>query len=324
MANSTTVPGLPGGPLETDYPIHLKILPEWMTQNRPGIPAMMPRRSVQHGNGNPHSTAASEAQYLFNGAEGRQASYHSTCDDRECWVMIPADEVTWQAADGGGPGNMNGFSCEMIEDADLWADPGRRDRVITVTADFMGRVAARLNIDKPERHWDFNWVVAGCPAFCETEHPDRHNCPDKLRHTMIGGRLAWDIYADRWFAARTDERKRMGSPEPGPVTPTGPTYAAPDVPAFVAEDVLRGYPSDHPFKNTTAHACLREWTVKTTTPRRQTSSAGSKEVGPPLEAGTRFPGWYIFKSGRRWWVLTKSGTRVTMSDLVERVTVRRE
>src|SRR4029453_5553951 len=169
----TAVPGLPGGPLATEYPIHLKILPEGMTRNRPGIPASTPRRSVQHGNGNPNSAAASEAQYLFNGAEGRQASYHSTshekefwggipaadgrylfsgaegreasypstCDDKECWVMIPADEVTWQAADGGGPGNMNGFSCEMIEDANLWADPGRRDRVISVTADFMGRVA---------------------------------------------------------------------------------------------------------------------------------------------------------------------------------------
>jgi hypothetical protein len=59
MTFSTAVPGLPGGPLATDYPIHLKILPDWMTQNRPGIPASTPRRSVQHGNGNPNSAAAS-------------------------------------------------------------------------------------------------------------------------------------------------------------------------------------------------------------------------------------------------------------------------
>jgi len=297
--------------LATEYPVHLKILPEGMTQNRPGIPASTPRRSVQHGNGNPNSAAASEAQYLFNGAEGRQASYHSTCDDKECWVMIPADEVTWQAADGGGPGNMNGFSCEMIEDENLWADPGRRNRVITVTADFMGRVAARLNIDKPEQHRDFNFNNA--PS-------ERHDCPNKLRYTMIGGRLAWDIYADRWHAARSDERKRMGSP--GQVTPTDPAFVPPDVPNFVGEDVMRGYPSDHPFKNTTAFACLRQWTVKTTTPRRHTSSAKAQEVGPPLEAGSTFPGWYIFKSGGNWWVLTKGGTRVAMSDLVEQITVR--
>jgi hypothetical protein len=269
---------------------------------------------VQHGNGNPNSSAAAEAQYLFNGAEGRQASYHSTCDDRECWVMIPADEVTWQAADGDGPGNMNGFSCEMIEDATLWADPGRRDRVIAVTADFMGRVAARLNIDRPQQHWDFNF-----------NDPDRHDCPNKLRHTMIGGRLAWDIYVDRWNAAKLDERRRMSGQQPVPppdrIPHIDPTFAAPDVPDFIAADAERGFPSDHPLKNTTAYACLRQWTVKTTTPRRLTASLKSKEVGPPLQAGETFPGWYIFKIGGNWWVLTRSGTRVAMNDLVERMTV---
>lgn len=214
---STSIPGLPGGPLGTDYPIHLLIVPPSQSNNRPGYTARTPRKGLQHGNGNPNSTAAGEARYLFNGAEGRQASYHSTADDIEVWIMIPANEVTWQAADGDGPGNMNGFSCEMVEDADIWGNYDRRDREISYTADFMGRVAARLNIDKPEQHWDYNYNNA--PS-------QRHDCPNRLRHTSIGGRLAWDIYVDRWKVARADEKARMTggvSPTTPPAKPVYPT-----------------------------------------------------------------------------------------------------
>ena len=206
MTYKTTVPGLPGGELETSHPIKIKLVPEWRTLNRPGIAARTPRRSVQHGNANPNSTAAGEANYLYNGAGGRQASYHSATDDRETWVMVPADEVTWQAADGGGPGNMNGFSNEMVEDAALWADPQRRARVIENAAEFMGKVAARLNIARPERHWDFN---AGDPG--------RHHCPDKLMSLGL-----WATYEAKWHAYRAAEAARMkGEAAPAPVVKGG-------------------------------------------------------------------------------------------------------
>lgn len=204
---TTEIPGLPGGPLVTTYPIHIKLIPTWRTNNRPGTKAKTPRLSVIHGNGNPNSSAAGEATYLYNGAEGRQASYHSAADDKEVWVMVPADEVTWQAADGfNGPGNNNGFSCETVEDANLWANPQRRDRLIDIAADFNGRVAARLGIAKPQQHWDFNFALA--PS-------QRHDCPNKLRYTRINGRLAWDIFAGKWQAAKADELKRM-NPKPEP------------------------------------------------------------------------------------------------------------
>ena len=44
---------------------------------------------------------------------------------------------TWQAADGGGPGNMNGLSCEMMEADVIWSDPARRNKLIAITADFI-------------------------------------------------------------------------------------------------------------------------------------------------------------------------------------------
>ncbi len=212
---TTTIPGLPGGPLVTSYPVKLLIVPAGQTNNRPGIKARSPRRSVQHGNGNPNSTAAGEARYLFNGAEGRQASYHAASDDTEVWVMIPLDEVTWQAADGSGPGNMNGLSCEMVEDEDLWASVARRDRCIAIAADFMGRCSARLGIARPERHWDFNWVQC-CSAPCDVLCGDRHHCPDKLMSLRIEGRLAWDIYAARWQTAKAAELAGSGPPSPAP------------------------------------------------------------------------------------------------------------
>ena len=209
---STVIPGIPGGPVPTIAPVKIKLIPEWRTNNRPGIIARTPRRSVQHGNGNPNSSAAAEANYLYGGAGGRQASYHSSTDDKETWVMVPGNEVTWQAADGSGPGNMNGFSNEMVEDSALWANPARRMTCIRNTADFMGTIAARLDIAKPEQHWTFNFNSS-----------DRHDCPNKLRYVRIDGRLAWDIYADLWYAAKAAERARMT----GGDVPTTPTPSEP-------------------------------------------------------------------------------------------------
>jgi hypothetical protein len=289
---TTEIPGLPGGPLVTTYPIHIKLIPTWRTHNRPGIKARMPRRSVQHGNGNPNSSAAGEATYLFNGAEGRQASYHSAADDKEVWVMVPADEVTWQAADSAGPGNMNGYSCEMVEDSALWANPARRDRCIAITADFMGRVAARLGIAKPEQHWDFNYML---PA------PQRHDCPNKLRHTTINGRLAWDIYVQQWQAAKADELKRM---QPTPVEvkphPIG-NEATKDGETRVDENgiiwvwVHREFPIELPVQT-------YEWADKTS------------GKGPILPAGKPVTGYWLTTVDGDMWVTSRQGWRWRVAD----------
>lgn len=219
---TTTVPGLPGGPLETTYPVALKIIPVGL--QRPGAPAHMPRRSVQHGNGNPNAMAAADAQWLANGApndQGKptQTSWHAIGDDTQVIVQVPLNEVTWHAADGSGPGNMNGLSCEMSEHSAIWSDQGRALRCIANCADFMGRCAARFNIAKPEQHWDFNWVEC-CNAPCDVQCGNRHNCPDKLRHSTIAGRPAWDIYVGDWNAAKTDELARMHGTTPTPVQPS--------------------------------------------------------------------------------------------------------
>ena len=214
---STEVPGLPGGPLRTTYPITVNLIPSSNTRQRSGLTAHTPRRSVQHGTGNPNNpNAAAEAQWFVNGADGGTASIHYCTDDTKAVCCLPFNEVSWQAADGAGPGNMNGFSCEMMEANSIWQDFGRRDKLIAITADLMGRTAARLGVAVPERHWDFNEGTA-----------DRHHCPDKLMNTGL-----WESsYVPKWQAARADELKRMAGDNP-PATDTDyPAHrvAAPDV-----------------------------------------------------------------------------------------------
>lgn len=318
---ATPIPGLPGGPLVTTHPVQIKLIPSWRTNNRPGITARTPRRSVQHGNGNPNSTAAGEANYLFNGAEGRQASYHSSTDDKETWVMVPANEVTWQAADGSGPGNMNGFSNEMVEDAALWNNPTRRDRVIANAAELMGGIAARLDIDKPEQHWDFNYASA-----------DRHNCPNKLRFTTINGKSAWEIYVEKWRAAKVAELKRMNGEQPTKPTeppPVKPIYAD-AVTAWMGDDLKKASPSDHSFMVTVDGAEVkvkcwgveREYEVTKSTPRYLGPDVKGKRVGGNLVVGEEFVGSYFAVVGKTRWTITRWGSWIRADALTPRVSVR--
>jgi hypothetical protein len=210
MSYSTNVPGVPGGPLITDYAIRQNLTAVDGYQ-RMGQKAGTPRRSIQHGTANASNPSAwQEAQYFVNGAEGRQASVHSFGDDNEIVIGVPMDEIAWQAADGNGPGNMNGFACEMMEATVIWQNATRRNRLIYICADFMGRCSARFGVTKPERHWDFNANSA-----------DRHHCPNKLMSISENGKTLWDgRYVPQWQKSRLDELARMkGGTEPKPTTP---------------------------------------------------------------------------------------------------------
>lgn len=311
----TNVPGLPGGPLKTDYPIKQRLIPANRTYQRPGIKANLPRRSVQHGTGNPSSLAAGEAIWLVDSqAGGGQVSFHATADDSGVWICVPLDEVTWQAADGGGPGNMNGFSCEMIENTTMWSDTARRARAISITADFMGRVAARLSAAKPEQHYTFNYA-----------DPNRHDCPNKLRHVAIGGRPAWDIYAEQWEKSKADELARMKgvpvepAPEPEPAFDWSTAAKPVPIEALFDTDVDKndtapGVTSsdgvDFVFVADVVEA-IRD------TSRLQYAYQGARETGPKLKAGERFVVAWMLKAGDgKFYYLTPAPywTRVLVAD----------
>lgn len=303
MAYTTTIPGLPGGPLETSFPVKLKIVPAWRTLNRPGVKAHSPRRSVQHGNGNPNSTAAGEANYLYNGAGGRQASFHSTVDYLGAYIVVPADEVTWQSADGSGPGNMSGFSCELVEDASDWADVGRRTKTIANTAELMGKVAARLGIAKPEQHWDFNY----------RQTTNRHDCPNKLRYTSG----AWSTYVKLWNAAKAEELAKMKGESPAPTpTPTPTTYAEPaKIEALLATDLGKydtapGIVADDGVEFVFVSDVCEA--VRDTGRLRYAS--GNERVGPNIKKGERFVVAWVFKYEDEFFYLTPFWTRVRYKD----------
>ena len=303
MPHTTTIPGLAGGPLTTSFPVKTKLIPKWRTLNRPGIKASRPRRSVQHGNGNPNSTAAGEANYLFNGAGGRQASYHSAADDLGVYVMVPADEVTWQAADGSGPGNLRGFSCELVEDRHIWADPKRRARCIEINAEWMGRVAARLDIAKPEQHWDFNF---------NNPPSHRHDCPNQLRH--VDG--AWDTYVSLWHRYKAEEERAMQGKPPAPTPAPAPGYAAPvQIDALLATDLKKGDTAEGII---TADGTEFVFVADVVEARRDTprlrNASGTEVIGPPIKKGERFVVAWVFKFGEEFFYLTPFWTRVKYED----------
>lgn len=217
MAYTTTVPGVPGGPITTSFPVKLLIAPAWRTNVRPGIKARTPRRNVQHETANPNSMAVHDATYLYNGSGGRQASWHITVDDREAYIGIPLDEVTWQAGDGAGPGNYNGISCELAVASQIVNSNARRAQSQKNAAEIMGIIGARLNATPPAR-----------------QHADymNKNCPAQMRN-----RGEWNRYVGWWHEFYNAEKARMagGTPEPAP-SPT-PAFAAGDRFRIIADAV---------------------------------------------------------------------------------------
>ena len=188
---TTTIPGLPGGPLVTSFPVYLKIAPASRTNVRPGIKARLPRRVVQHETANPNSMAVDDATYMYNGSEGRQASWHVTVDDTCAFIDLPLDEIAWHASDGAGPGNYNGIACEMSVHKNIVNDPKRRAECQRKGAEIMGKIGARFNAEPPaKQHHDYA--------------PDKKNCPAQMRN-----RGEWNRYVDWWSGYFQDEKRSM-------------------------------------------------------------------------------------------------------------------
>ena len=195
MSHITNIPGLPGGPLETSFPIHVALVSPTLTRNRPGIKLRGFQDTIQHNTANWNTLAPAEANYLRNGAGGRQASWHFTADDSIVEMTIPVDEVAWQAGDGSGPGNMSCVACEltqlraMVENATRW----RRAR--SNAAEILGKVAARKGSPPPGKfHQDYSSYQKYCPAlllgnatWMSEYHDDYKKFYEMEKKAMAGG-----------------------------------------------------------------------------------------------------------------------------------------
>ena len=180
-------------------PLIQKIIPAGQTNQRPGIARQTPGYWVQHETSNPSpgADAAMHARYLLQGANGGQVSWHFTVDDHQIYQHIPVNEVTWQAADGAGPGNMSGVSCEMCVNADGDEAKARHNAEALCAA-----ICAALGLgpDRVKRHYDFNQA-----------DPNRHHCPD---HMMNDG--YWPT-----FVQNVTNLMQGGANVPGLTYPTG-------------------------------------------------------------------------------------------------------
>lgn len=154
------------GQIELPVPLYVRLIPTSQKAQRPGIKRGTPGAWVQHETANYNIGADAEMhyRYLVNGAGGQTLSYHFTVDDREIYQMIPVDEVTWQAADGAGPGNMEGVSCELCVNQDSDWTKARHNCEALAAA-----VSKALGITRITRHYDYN-----------EGDPDRHYCPKEM------------------------------------------------------------------------------------------------------------------------------------------------
>lgn len=148
------------------FPLKQGIIPRSQTNQRPGI-TMVADRYVQHDTGNREvgTGAQMHMQYLRNGAEGQQLSYHLTVDDKEAWQMIPVNEVSWHGGDGGGPCNMRGISCELCINADINEAKSRENAEILAA-----EVMNALGLTVLWGHTDC-CANAGNPAGCHSGCP---------------------------------------------------------------------------------------------------------------------------------------------------------
>lgn len=178
---SYAVAGLPI-PIQLSFPLKQKIVPSSRTLNRPGI-HMMPDRYVQHetDNTNPGAGAAMHADYLYNGAEGRQASWHFTVDDKEAYQSIPVNEVSWHGGDGDGPCNMRGVSCELC--VNMIGDPARMARARHNAEELAARIADALHLSLIEGHTNCcsrQGNPAGCHSGCPRYMIEQNYWPQKF------------------------------------------------------------------------------------------------------------------------------------------------
>lgn len=150
--------------IDLPVPLIIDLLP-YSQEKRPGIARQTPGAWVQHetANYNYGADAAMHDRWLHN-LTGTYLSFHFCVDDKQIYQFVPVNEITYQAADGAGPGNMAGVSCELCVNRDAdWSVARRNAEALA------GGVCKALGITAITRHYDYN---AG--------DPDRHYCPKEM------------------------------------------------------------------------------------------------------------------------------------------------
>jgi hypothetical protein len=268
--------------VESPVPIVQKIIPAYKTAQRPGTKRRNPWKWVQHETGNPAAGANAEMHYRFlMGLTTQNVSFHFVVDDGQIIQLIPCDEITWQAADGAGPGNYNGISCELCINSDGNKALSRRN------AEWLAGGVLKADegtIADVTRHYDYNQA-----------DPDRHYCPQLMMQEGY-----WPTFV-----------ANVGKVIAGkPATPE-PTYATPVVLDLGTWDGKDRVLDD----GTVMRACNRIVRARRKTKRYQLAADDAPVIGPDLKEGDEAEIQYVFqaKAGGQRWAYTKYGTRLKLS-----------
>jgi hypothetical protein len=268
--------------VESPVPIVQKIIPASHTAQRPGTKRRNPWKWVQHETGNPAAGANAEMHYRYiMGLTTQNVSFHFVVDDGQIIQLIPCDEVTWQAADGAGPGNYNGISCELCINSDGNKALSRRN------AEWLAGGVLKADegtVADVTRHYDYNQA-----------DPDRHYCPQLMMQEGY-----WPTFVTN-----------VGKVIAGKPAEPAPTYATPVVLDLGTWDGKDRVLDD----GTVMRACNRIVRARRKTKRYQLAADDAPVIGPDLKEGDEAEIQYVFqaKQGGQRWAYTKYGTRLKLS-----------
>jgi len=105
------------------------------------------------------ATAKMHAEYQYNGAGGREASWHYTVDADEIWQSFDDRRMCWHAGDGKGPGNVSSIGIEICVNSQS-GFPKACDNAAWLTAQCL--YVHGLLPDAVKQHYD--WSGKDCPA----------------------------------------------------------------------------------------------------------------------------------------------------------------
>lgn len=131
-------------------------IPKDTPNNRRPAIKMEPEYITIHNTGNPKSTAANERDWLSNKNNKRTASYHFVVDENDVIECLPLDEVSWNAGDAYGNGNMKSISIEICES-------GNFDKAMDNAENLVVKLMKerKWGTDKVKRHFDWSGKI--CP-----------------------------------------------------------------------------------------------------------------------------------------------------------------
>lgn len=139
-----------------------------------------------HDTGNEKKGANAKAHAKYE-TENKDAienyvSYHYVIDDKECYLLVPEDERTWHAGDGGkGRGNNQTIAIEICVNED-----GNLKQTTDKAAELAADILRRHDVDKEDirkylfQHHDFA--------------SSKKDCPKQLRH---GNPYDWNTFVEK-------------------------------------------------------------------------------------------------------------------------------